>query len=134
MEVELDDIPVHSLVPEALRDAGSAAEFLAGLPAHDADMAAQQAEAAAAGECLRYVAARTHVRRAGRHALLDVLGMSAGMSLNGSATAMYANPSTIAMKFEPACGAVSALPCTLSDSTWLLIACDSCYHAKHLTV
>lgn len=57
MGVELEDIPVHSLVPAALQSVASAAEFMAGLPAHDAEMAALLAEASAAGECLRYVGA-----------------------------------------------------------------------------
>ncbi len=59
MMVELGNIPVHSLVPEPLAAAASVGEFMAGLPAHDADMAARLDEATAAGECLRFVGART---------------------------------------------------------------------------
>ena len=58
MMVELEDVPVHSLVPEPLRGAASVPEFLAALPQHDADMAARLDEAAGAGECLRFVGAR----------------------------------------------------------------------------
>lgn len=55
--VELGDVPVHSLVPEPLRDIASADEFMAALPQYDADMAARLEEASAAGECLRFVGA-----------------------------------------------------------------------------
>ena len=48
MMVELGDVPVHSLVPEPLAAAASVGEFMAGLPAHDADMAARLDEATAA--------------------------------------------------------------------------------------
>ena len=54
LKIELQDVPVQSLVPEPLR-ACSADEYLRRLPEHDADMAALAAEAAAAGEVLRYV-------------------------------------------------------------------------------
>ncbi|KAK9826886.1 hypothetical protein WJX81_004474 [Elliptochloris bilobata] len=55
MDVELADIPVHSLVPEPLRDVASADEFMARLPEFDGDLAEQLAAAEAAGECLRFV-------------------------------------------------------------------------------
>ena len=57
MALELDDVPVHSLVPEPLRSCATADEYLVRLPDHDGDMAAQLAEASASGECLRYVGA-----------------------------------------------------------------------------
>ena len=57
MDVELDDIPVHSLVPEALRDVASVDEFMARLPDFDGELAEQLATADAAGECLRFVGA-----------------------------------------------------------------------------
>lgn len=59
MDVELDDIPVHSLVPEALRGVASVDEFMARLPDFDGELAEQLAAADAAGECLRFVGART---------------------------------------------------------------------------
>ena len=52
--IELADVDVRSLVPESLQ-AGSADAFLAALPAHDAEMAARQRGAAAAGQVLRFV-------------------------------------------------------------------------------
>ena len=55
MDVELADIPVHSLVPEPLRDVASVEDFMARLPEFDADLAAQLEAAEAAGECLRFV-------------------------------------------------------------------------------
>ena len=55
LRLELADVPVQSLVPAALQGCKSADEYMAGLPAHDAAMAAQIAEADAAGEVLRYV-------------------------------------------------------------------------------
>jgi aspartokinase/homoserine dehydrogenase 1 len=54
LELELADVPVHSLVPGALAEV-SVEEYLARLPEFDAEMAALAAEAEAAGEVLRYV-------------------------------------------------------------------------------
>ena len=54
LRAELADVPVRSLVPDALA-ACPAEEYLRHLPEHDAEMAALAAEAAAAGEVLRYV-------------------------------------------------------------------------------
>lgn len=53
--LELKDVPVQSLVPAALDAAPTADAFMAGLPAHDADMEARLAAAAAKGCVLRYV-------------------------------------------------------------------------------
>ena len=55
IEVELDDIPVDSLVPEPLQATDSVSKFMEELPKYDGDMAAQLEEADAAGECLRFV-------------------------------------------------------------------------------
>lgn len=55
LSLELDDIPVESLVPEPLRSAATAEEYLARLPEFDAAMAARLSEAEARGEVLRYV-------------------------------------------------------------------------------
>ena len=57
MDVELADIPVHSLVPEPLRDVASVDDFMARLPEFDGGIAEQLAKAEAAGECLRFVGA-----------------------------------------------------------------------------
>eukprot|EP00192_Tetraselmis_astigmatica_P010513 CAMPEP_0117651296 /NCGR_PEP_ID=MMETSP0804-20121206/2015_1 /TAXON_ID=1074897 /ORGANISM="Tetraselmis astigmatica, Strain CCMP880" /LENGTH=368 /DNA_ID=CAMNT_0005457261 /DNA_START=591 /DNA_END=1697 /DNA_ORIENTATION=+ len=54
--VELEDVSVLNLVPEGLRGAASAKEFLDGLPAYDDEMERRASEAAANGEVLRYVA------------------------------------------------------------------------------
>jgi bifunctional aspartokinase / homoserine dehydrogenase 1 len=54
MTLELSDVEVKSLVPEALQG-GSVDAFLAALPNHDADMEALRREAAAAGQVLRFV-------------------------------------------------------------------------------
>jgi aspartokinase/homoserine dehydrogenase 1 len=54
LPLELADVRVESLVPEALR-AGTTAEFLAALPGHDAQIAALLADARARGKVLRYV-------------------------------------------------------------------------------
>lgn len=64
--LSLDDIAVGSLVPEALAH-GSRDEFMAGLAALDAPMAAMLAEARAAGGVLRHVA-----RFDGRHGSVGV--------------------------------------------------------------
>jgi len=56
MMIELDDVPIESLVPEPLRDPSiSVDDFMAKLPDYDDEMAAKLAEAEAAGEKLRFV-------------------------------------------------------------------------------
>ena len=55
LKLELDDVPVQSLVPEPLRATESVEEFMAELPKYDDEMTKAVAEAAAAGEKLRYV-------------------------------------------------------------------------------
>jgi len=63
LKLELEDVPVESLVPAALRDwqppAGAVLgdAFVEGLAAYDAEMEALIAEAEAAGEVLRFVGA-----------------------------------------------------------------------------
>jgi len=52
---DLDDVVVESLVPAGL-EGGTTAEFLSGLKAHDAAMAARVAAADARGRVLRYAA------------------------------------------------------------------------------
>lgn len=55
VEIELGDVEIESLVPEALRSVATAAEFMDALPAHDAAMESRRAAATAEGQCLRYV-------------------------------------------------------------------------------
>ena len=55
-ELELAQVEVESLVPQALRSAPDAEAFLAGLVEHDGAMEAQRLAAEADGEVLRYVA------------------------------------------------------------------------------
>jgi bifunctional aspartokinase / homoserine dehydrogenase 1 len=62
-ELGLPDVAVTSLVPAALQD-GTVDQFLAALPRHDAEMSARHAEAAAAGQVLRYVGSLDHQGRA----------------------------------------------------------------------
>jgi len=54
MEIELLDVPVASLVPAAL-SRGTVDDFMAGLKLDDGGVGAMLAEAAEAGEVLRYV-------------------------------------------------------------------------------
>jgi len=54
LSLELGDVAVKSLVPEALQG-GTVSEFLAALPAHDAEMETARRSAAAAGNVLRFV-------------------------------------------------------------------------------
>ena len=54
MEIELSDVPVASLVPAAL-SRGTVEDFMAGLAVDDGGVGAKLAEAAEAGEVLRYV-------------------------------------------------------------------------------
>ena len=53
-EIELEDVSVESLVPEALRDA-SAEDFMGGLARHDSEMNERLLRASAEGQVLRYV-------------------------------------------------------------------------------
>ncbi len=55
MRLEMKDLVVESLIPAGL-EAGSAEDFLASLPAHDAAMADRWRQASERGEVLRYVA------------------------------------------------------------------------------
>jgi aspartokinase/homoserine dehydrogenase 1 len=55
LDLELDEIPVQSLVPAALAGAPTAEAFVEGLTAFDDDMSARLEQAARAGEVLRYV-------------------------------------------------------------------------------
>jgi aspartokinase/homoserine dehydrogenase 1 len=54
MGLELSDVDVRTLVPEALQG-GSADDFLAALPNHDAEMEEMRRQAAAKGQVLRFV-------------------------------------------------------------------------------
>jgi aspartokinase/homoserine dehydrogenase 1 len=54
LPVELRDVEVESLVPASLAG-GSAAEFMAALPAHDAEMEARRRTAAQRAHVLRFV-------------------------------------------------------------------------------
>jgi aspartokinase/homoserine dehydrogenase 1 len=54
LPTELADVAVRSLVPEALKT-GTVDEFLAALPAHDAEMERARCEAEASGSVLRFV-------------------------------------------------------------------------------
>ena len=53
MMVEMDDIPVESLVPEPLRALKGGDEYMARLPEFDADMEIKLREAEATGEVRR---------------------------------------------------------------------------------
>uniref|UniRef100_A0A0D9XC56 ACT domain-containing protein n=1 Tax=Leersia perrieri TaxID=77586 RepID=A0A0D9XC56_9ORYZ len=66
LRLELSDIPVKSLVPEALRSCSSADEFMQKLPSFDQDWDKQRNEAEAAGEVLRYVGVVDVANRKGR--------------------------------------------------------------------
>ncbi|CAD7703477.1 unnamed protein product [Ostreobium quekettii] len=55
MHIELNEVPVQSLVPEPLQSTSSVAEFMERLPDYDEDMSNKMEAAEAAGECLRYV-------------------------------------------------------------------------------
>ncbi|KAK9838066.1 hypothetical protein WJX74_011058 [Apatococcus lobatus] len=55
LDLDLENIPIESLVPEPLQSVASADDFMAQLPQYDSQMAEQMASAEAAGECLRFV-------------------------------------------------------------------------------
>ena len=60
--MELDDVPVDSLVPAPLQGIASVSDFMALLHEYDDDMAAQLATAEANNECLRFVGALVPAR------------------------------------------------------------------------
>eukprot|EP00958_Prasinococcus_capsulatus_P012885 scaffold1305_cov374-Prasinococcus_capsulatus_cf.AAC.7 len=55
MDVELSQVPVESLVPEALRELNSVSEFMERLPGYDDELQAKADAAAREGKVLRYV-------------------------------------------------------------------------------
>ncbi len=55
LDLELDDVPVQSLVPEPLQSVDSADEYLRRLPEFDGEMQSMMDEAKEAGQCLRFV-------------------------------------------------------------------------------
>ncbi len=55
LDLELEDVPVRSLVPEPLQSVDSAEEYLRRLPEFDGEMQSMVNEAKEAGECLRFV-------------------------------------------------------------------------------
>jgi len=69
--LELEDIPVESLVPEALRHCESKAEFLDKLSMYDDELTAKVREADAKGEVLRYVGIVDCENQAGRVELVS---------------------------------------------------------------
>lgn len=55
LDLELEDVPVRSLVPEPLQNLQSAEEYLSRLPEFDGEMQSMMNDAEQAGECLRFV-------------------------------------------------------------------------------
>lgn len=55
LQLELDNVPIQSLVPKPLQQCKTAEEYMERLPEHDGEMETLLKEAEAAGECLRYV-------------------------------------------------------------------------------
>uniref|UniRef100_A0A0D9X6X8 ACT domain-containing protein n=1 Tax=Leersia perrieri TaxID=77586 RepID=A0A0D9X6X8_9ORYZ len=66
LRLELSDIPVRSLVPEALRSCSTADEYMQKLPSFDQDWARELKDAEAAGEVLRYVGVVDVVNKEGQ--------------------------------------------------------------------
>ncbi|EEC83417.1 hypothetical protein OsI_28878 [Oryza sativa Indica Group] len=66
LKLELSDIPVRSLVPEALRSCSTADEYMQKLPSFDQDWARESKDAEAAGEVLRYVGVVDLVNKEGQ--------------------------------------------------------------------
>ena len=59
LNISMEDVPVDSLVPEALREC-SIDEFMQKLPDYDDEMSGRLSEAAARGEVLRFVGVVDH--------------------------------------------------------------------------
>lgn len=68
LNISMEDVPVESLVPEALREC-SIDEFMQKLPDYDDEMSGRLSDAAARGEVLRFVGVVDHKSRKGACAL-----------------------------------------------------------------
>ncbi|KAG8087132.1 hypothetical protein GUJ93_ZPchr0010g8610 [Zizania palustris] len=66
LRLELSDIPVMSLVPEALRSCSTADEYMQKLPSFDQNWGRERKDAEAAGEVLRYVGVVDVVNKKGQ--------------------------------------------------------------------
>ncbi|CAI5971248.1 unnamed protein product [Closterium sp. NIES-65] len=66
LRLELDQVPIQSLVPEALQHVGSVDEFMQRLPEFDDEMEAKRKAAEEMGEVLRYVGVVDMDKREGR--------------------------------------------------------------------
>mgnify|MGYP000001521483 FL=1 len=110
IDIELDDVPVESLVPEPLRAVDSVDEFMQKLPDYDDEMSAKCAEAAAAGEKLRYVGVVDVVNKTGAVELRRYKSDHPFGQLSGSdniisfETKRYVGPSTLVVR-GPGAGA-----------------------------
>lgn len=84
MRLELEDIPVQSLVPGPLQDVTTAEEYMRRLPEFDAEMEARRAEAEETGQVLRYVGVVDAVSNEGRVELRKYPTSHAFAQLSGS--------------------------------------------------
>ncbi|CAG7864155.1 bifunctional aspartokinase/homoserine dehydrogenase 1, chloroplastic [Brassica rapa] len=66
LKLDLDSLPVQSLVPKPLQACASAEEFMQKLPQFDEELSKQRQEAEAAGEVLRYVGVVDAVAKKGK--------------------------------------------------------------------
>ncbi|XP_010538311.1 PREDICTED: bifunctional aspartokinase/homoserine dehydrogenase 1, chloroplastic isoform X2 [Tarenaya hassleriana] len=66
LKLDLDGLPVQSLVPEPLKACVSAEEFMQKLPDFDEDLSKQRQEAEAAGDVLRYVGVVNAMEKTGK--------------------------------------------------------------------
>jgi len=65
LDLELEHVPIQSLVPEPLQSLSSAEEYLQRLPEFDGEMQKLLADAEQAGECLRFVGVVDPVNQSG---------------------------------------------------------------------
>ncbi|CAM6042682.1 unnamed protein product [Sphagnum compactum] len=84
LHLELDEIPIQSLVPKPLRELTTAEEFLDKLPDYDQEMEAQRADADAAGQVLCYVGVVDVLANEGRVELQRYPKSHAFAQLSGS--------------------------------------------------
>ncbi|GBG78384.1 hypothetical protein CBR_g26412 [Chara braunii] len=84
LQLELEDIPVQSLVPEPLQSVETADEFMQGLPAYDLQIGEQLEEAEARGEVLRYIGVVDCVKNEGSVELKSYPKSHAFAQLSGS--------------------------------------------------
>ena len=124
LDIELESVPVQSLVPEPLQSVDSADEYMRRLPEFDGEMKKLLDDADKAGECLRFVGVVDPVNKTGSVELRRYPKDHPFATLSGSDNIMafeterYTQPSLLIIRGPGAGAAVTAAGC-FSDLLYL---------------